>query len=164
MSPRNHWLLTSAVAAALLFCVVSYGKRIQSLEAQLGVDSSAANSAAVTSTQPADRVPGAIAERVRALELELAHLKQRRAPPHHRSKGLRASASTRHTSSAATATVIDTDDVLEVLDSDDPDVRDRLGEMLRDEMQDQREERRADRIAKRKERAERMVRDLAQEF
>lgn len=162
MNARLPWVLTALLGAALLFSHISHERRLDQMSAFLG-ESTIATQLSTDSEEPSR----ALSARVEALEGQIAKMKDRRRKLGGR-EGQRAMSSQRALSmAAATTTQVDRsggEQVLEVLESEDPEVRERLRDVIDDELQSRREQRRAERRERKKANAEKMVQGLVSDY
>jgi hypothetical protein len=165
MNARLPWVLTALLSAALLFSHLSHERRLDQMNEFLG------ESAITTQLSKDDKQPSqALSARVEALEGQIAKMKDRRRKRggHHGQSALRDGTGQRSMSmAAAMATPAERsggEQVLEVLESEDPEVRERLRDVIDDELQSRREQRRAERREQKKANAEKMVQGLISEY
>ena len=167
MSERLPWIVVALLGAALLWTHISHGQRIEQLSRTL----SGTEASSLTAEAGSDDRPALLA-RVKLLETQIAEMTQRRgqrqgprAVAGNTSRQPAGSAGGGSAAMAAAIPQVDSGDlVLEVLESDDPEVRDRLREVIDDELSTRREDRREERRERRKAQAEQMVRDLGNDY
>jgi len=159
MQDRLPWILSALLGAALLASHVSHERRLDQLGAALG-ETEVPTRMSQESTQP---VP-ALSARVETLEAQVQAMKKRKRRPHRGQRGLADGANTAPMRmGAAMARSVESaggEQVLEVLESEDPEVRDRLRDVIDDELHARRERRREERREQKKAQAEQMVQDL----
>ena len=139
MNERIPWILIALLCAGLLWTHVNHGQRIDQLNRELSGPEHTAKAATGT---PNDRP--ALLARVQLLETQLAEMKQRRGGRHAKgpSSSLHARGLPGGQDSARAAPeegAGDGEQVLEVLESDDPNVRERLRDVIDDELTARRE-------------------------
>ncbi|HCP48560.1 MAG TPA: hypothetical protein DIU15_21155 [Deltaproteobacteria bacterium] len=169
MRSRVPWILSSFLAAGLALSLWSQGARIAQLEGQL-VGAGAVEAGSVQAQaqvwggedQPNEN-GSPLVVRLQRVEEEVQSLRKkverRRANKLRGAASALVSGSPRHHGIAD----IDSHNVIDALDSDDPDIRQRLGSLVRDEMEEQREQRREERREKRRQRMEAMLEELAEQ-
>ena len=165
MQDRLPWILSALLGAALLFSHLSHEKRLDQMSAVLG-ESDVTTQLSGTHEQPSR----ALSARVQALEGQVAKMKDRRRKGSAR-RGQRAlddGAGQRPMSTtAAMARSVEgsgEEQILKVLESEDPEVRDRLRDVIDDELHSRREERREERRERQKANAEKVVQNLINDY
>lgn len=169
MTSRIPWILTAVLAAALALTLWAQGARIHELESQLlgngetqvvATETGDTAGAKVTSTHSGDKPLVVRLQRLEtAVELLQARVGKRKERKHHGAASAAFTGGPGHRGRLD----LDSHNVIDALESNDPDVRDRLGSLLRDEMDEQRESRREERREQRRQRAEEVLRELAEE-
>ncbi len=166
MTERLPWILVAILGVALLWMQLNHGKQINQLNQALAGN----DSVKLAGTDDGDQSP-ALLSRVTLLETQVAQLKDRRkgrggaGGPRGSGRVALGGPATRHAAMAGTAeSGAAGDQVLEVLESDDPDVRSRLHDVIDEELSNRRERRRDERRERRAAEAERMVLDLTSEY
>jgi len=166
MNERTPWIVVALLAAALLWTHFSHGQRLSELSRTVTGPVSASLAGA-----EGEASSGALLARVLLLETQISELRQG-------ARGTRAGSGSTHASRAGTAppgghraavaasaaAMGGGEQVLEVLESGDPEVRERLRDVIDDELTTRREQRREDRRAQRTAQAEQMVMDLVNEY
>ena len=166
MTERLPWILVALLGAALLWMQMSHGKQIDELNRTL----SGPQTANLADTETGTEAPALLA-RVQLLETQIAEMKKHRKGRKGRRAGLgrmgqQLANASRSPPAAMASTGSATDSgetVLEVLESDDPNVRDRLSDVIDDELSARRERRWEERRERRAAQAEQMVTDLSRE-
>ena len=158
MQDRLPWILSALLGAALLASHVSHERRLDQLGAALG-ETEVPTRLSKGAKQP---MP-ALSARVGVLEEQVSAMKRkRRAHRGQRAVTGEANAAPLRMGAAMARSVPSSggEQVLEVLESENPEVRERLRDVIDDELHARREQRREERREQKKANAEQMVQDL----
>ena len=158
MQDRLPWILSALLGAALLASHISHERRLDQLGVALG-ETEVPTRLSKGAKQPTP----ALSARVGVLEEQVSAMKRKRRA--HRGQqavtnGAEAATMRMEAAMAQNVQSAGGEQVLEVLESEDPEVRERLRDVIDDELHARRELRREERREQKKAHAEKMVQDL----
>jgi len=165
MTQKLPWILVAILGAALLYMHMSHGEQIDQLNRSLS-----GNQSVHMAGTGDDNDGPALLSRITLLESQVADLKARRkgrAGP----GGLLGARRAATGAGAGQASMLEAraagrtgEQVLEVLESDNPEVRSRLHDVIDEELSNRRERRRDERRERRAAETEQMVQDMTREY